>query len=145
MSYSQILPTLYIGNQYSSSVLQPLGAVVSIGCNNKSTLPGLQTLKISISDSSESDITPFLDEVTEFINSLVSDDIVVLVHCKGGINRSPAVIVAYLVRFCGFSMEEALMHVKNKRKGARFQPHYLEQIEAWLESRANSEYVPIGG
>jgi protein-tyrosine phosphatase len=133
MAYSQILPNLYLGNQYATSVIEPVDAVLSIGCNHKNRNSGLQTLKVSIPDSSESDITPFLNEATQFIHEILShSNKVILVHCKGGINRSPAFVVAYLAKYCEFSLEEAVIHVKSKRKGARFQPHYVHQISSWL-------------
>jgi len=41
----------------------------------------------------------------------------VLVHCEGGLGRSPSFVAAYLV-FKGHSAEEAVDLIKNKRHGA---------------------------
>ena len=132
MSYSHILPNLYLGNQYASSVLHPIDAILSIGCNHKSLQSELNTFKVSIVDSYDSDITSNLGEATQFIHSMLVEDKIILVHCKGGINRSPAFIVAYLVKYGGFTLVDAIAFVKSKRKGARFQAHYIAQIESWL-------------
>ena len=90
--------------------------------------------KISIKDSGSSDFTPFLDDVTLFIEQQISTNKTVLVHCKGGINRSPVVVVAYLSRYV-MPFEAALELVKAKRNSVRFQDHYIMQIQRWLQVR----------
>mmetsp|Transcript_121348 Transcript_121348/g.241726 ORF Transcript_121348/g.241726 Transcript_121348/m.241726 type:complete len:254 (+) Transcript_121348:55-816(+) len=44
----------------------------------------------------------------------------VLVHCRGGMNRSPTVIAAYLIRRYNCAVEEAMQIVKEARPAARF-------------------------
>merc|ERR1712062_783922 len=44
----------------------------------------------------------------------------VLVHCRGGMNRSPTVIAAYLIWRHNCSVEEAIQIVKEARPAARF-------------------------
>jgi hypothetical protein len=40
----------------------------------------------------------------------------VLVHCKRGVSRSAAVVIAYLVRFSGLALDKAYAHVKTRRR-----------------------------
>ena len=35
MSYSKIIDNLYLGNQYSTSIIKNIDTIVSIGCNSK--------------------------------------------------------------------------------------------------------------
>jgi protein-tyrosine phosphatase len=58
-----------------------------------------------------------------------------LVHCKGGINRSTAVVIAYLCAYSNMEIKEARAVVSAVRPQARFQPHYMGQVLAWLQAR----------
>ena len=42
------------------------------------------------------------------------DDRKVLVHCQSGINRSPSVVVGYLMKFCGHDLATAAEIVVTK-------------------------------
>ena len=46
----------------------------------------------------------------------------VLVHCRGGMNRSPAVVAAYLVWKYGLSALQAMLVVRQARPPAKFWP-----------------------
>jgi len=67
MSYSKILEHLYLGNQYSTEIIKNIDVIVSIGCNSKNK-DNKPNLKISVRDKITTDITPFLDQVTEYID-----------------------------------------------------------------------------
>jgi hypothetical protein len=94
MALTQILPSLYIGNQFSTTVTE-VDVIISIGCNSKCRR-NVATHKLSIRDSQDSDITEILTTAASLIDDYLSEGKSVLVHCKGGINRSPMVVVAYL-------------------------------------------------
>lgn len=128
---TQLSDNLYLGNQYSTSVIAEVDVIVSIGCNSKSKSPNVTNYKVSVRDNADSDLTPLLSDVTAFIHQHISTNKKVLVHCKGGINRSPIFVVAYLARYV-MTLEEAVHHVTTMRTAARIQPHYLLQVNAWL-------------
>jgi len=58
MSYSEIIDNLYLGNQYSTTIVKNIDTIVSIGCKSKAN--NITNYKISIRDSKSSDLTPFL-------------------------------------------------------------------------------------
>ena len=132
MSYSKIIDNLYLGNQYSTSVIKNVNTIISIGCNSKAI--NVNNLKISIRDKKSSDLTPFLEEVTEYIENELKQNHKVLVHCKGGINRSTAFIVCYLCKYKEMSIDEAQEHISKIRACAKFQEHYMLQIDKWLNT-----------
>src|SRR5690348_2757224 len=115
--YSEITSNLLLGNQYATSSVWA-DAILSIGCNHKSQNKSAISLKISIKDSADSDLTPYLDEATSFIRTHILADATVLVHCKGGINRSPAFVIAYLSLY-EMSLEDAITLVTTKRSSVR--------------------------
>ena len=131
MACSEILHNLYLGNQHSTSTARDIDVIISIGCNHKSRL-NVASYKFSVRDSQESDLTPLFDEVTSIIQHHINLGERVLVHCQGGINRSPAFVLAYLCRYSSMNIENAMQHIKVHRKSARFQPHYVAQVQQWL-------------
>lgn len=133
---SQVLPFLYLGDQYATTVLpvaRQIDSVVSVGCNpNRRTTSHCITYKVSVKDSVTTDLTPFLNDATAFIHDQIRRKKIVLVHCKGGINRSPAIVLAYLCKYQNFSLDDAMLHIKTTRHSVRFQDHYVAQITHWL-------------
>ena len=73
----------------------------------------------------------YLDDATSFIAAHIRRGCV-LVHCGAGKSRSVAVVVAYLCRYAGMSLTEALAFVSARRKGACPAPCFIEAIKRWL-------------
>jgi len=57
----------------------------------------------------------FVDEVGEIIQDSLSSENKVMVNCWQGASRSATVVLAYLIRYQGISVEVALRMVKEKR------------------------------
>lgn len=55
----------------------------------------------------------------------------VLVHCKMGVSRSAATVVAYAMKQYGWSLEQALHHVQELRPIARPNPGFLRQLQTY--------------
>jgi hypothetical protein len=142
--HSCILPSqLYLGNAMSSGIAQ-VEAVLSVGCQPLPNEGVKHRHQLSMVDSVDSDLTPHLTTASTFIQQHIAAGRKVLVHCKGGINRSSAVVVAYLVRYASppLTMDEAAKLVKQQHSSSRMQPHYLKQIEQWskdLQSTSTGE------
>ena len=73
----------------------------------------------------------YLDDATSFIAAHIRRGCV-LVHCGAGKSRSVAVVVAYLCRYAGMSLTEALAFVSARRRGACPAPCFIEAIKRWL-------------
>ena len=129
MSHIEIIKNLWLGNQYSSSIFEG-DSILSIGCNPKKTYTN--QLKLSIIDSKDSDISTILQDAIEFINKELLLNHKILVHCSGGINRSPIIVIVYLVKYCLYNLQDAITLVKQKKTSIRIQPHYLRQIQEFL-------------
>lgn len=54
-----------------------------------------------------------------------------LVHCKMGVSRSAATVVAYAMKQYGWNLEQALRHVQELRPIARPNPGFLRQLQTY--------------
>lgn len=70
--------------------------------------------KVSILDENRQKISGYLKDATEFIHGRIKDG-GVLVHCFMGASRSVAIVVAYLVRYHGMSVDEAIYKIDRLR------------------------------
>ncbi len=61
------------------------------------------------------------------------NDVKCLVHCVAGISRSAALCAAYLIRYEAMTSDEAVQHVRVRRKGARPNAGFLTQLAEWHE------------
>jgi protein-tyrosine phosphatase len=62
----------------------------------------------------------------------------VLVHCSMGMQRSPAVVAAYLIKYNKLNVEEAMDYVKRKRPEAFFYKSTFERALLQWEIEAGS-------
>ena len=56
----------------------------------------------------------------------------VLVHCGAGLSRSVSVVAAYLCRYAGMSLVEAVNYIKERRQGACPADIFWAAITQWL-------------
>ena len=54
----------------------------------------------------------------------------VLVHCRLGISRAPALCAAYLIR-CGMGTDEARQYVEARRRVAKIHPETWRGVAEW--------------
>ncbi|MBS0616399.1 MAG: dual specificity protein phosphatase family protein [Verrucomicrobia bacterium] len=52
-----------------------------------------------------------------FIQDALNADQKVLIHCRGGVSRSPTVLIAYLMKEFGVTHDQALNYVRSRRRG----------------------------
>eukprot|EP00438_Fugacium_kawagutii_P028413 Skav216770 [mRNA] locus=scaffold3378:31329:36554:- [translate_table: standard] len=65
------------------------------------------TSPANLQDDGVSSMLPFLDSACAFVHEQHQQG-AVLVHCKGGISRSPCLVVAYVMKFEQLTLHEAL-------------------------------------
>ena len=126
----RVIPNLYLGNAVAAgdaATLRQLKvtAVQSVGPRSEKVCRGGNTLtlmRVAIQDNDEAHILPFLEEACTWINAeLAKEEGVVLVHCRGGMNRSATMVAAFLVwKFPGMTAAEAIAVVRQARPAARF-------------------------
>ena len=73
-----------------------------------------------------------IDNAIEYINSNISVDNNILIHCKEGVGRSSLIIIAYLIT-TGLDLFESMKIVKSNRWGANLNNIQFQKLKKWYE------------
>ena len=84
------------------------------------------TMHIPISDEPSVNIIKYFPAATKFIHQAPT-----LVHCAMGISRSASMVLAYLMKYYGYSLNNALSLARSKRPIINPNTGFLEQLSTW--------------
>ncbi|KAG0631071.1 hypothetical protein M758_1G225300 [Ceratodon purpureus] len=126
-SRSQILPLLWIGDEYSARVpeVNDFGHVLNVTrevemCSGLSE--GVTFKRFPIFDfggeKQQEAMFNFFDDACSLIDQAVASEKPVLVHCVEGKQRSCAVVAAYLIHAMGLTATQAKEYIVQKRPEA---------------------------
>jgi len=115
-----ILPHLYLGCRKIASCLPGLTEhritrvlnVTNSVPNQFEHLEGFVYKQIAVEDSHEVDMLKHLPEAFSFIEDANRMGEKVLVHCHAGMSRSVTVIIAYLMKYYGHTLDSAYEFIK---------------------------------
>ncbi|RNF03590.1 dual specificity protein phosphatase or MAP kinase phosphatase [Trypanosoma rangeli] len=102
---------------------------------------------IPLNDSQNEDLEHYFDEAFEFIRNAVHHGRV-LVHCRRGISRSAAIVIAYIMASEGQSFRTALESVRIKRPCISLNLAFiqrLEEFEAHLHLMRSADSMKYDG
>jgi len=100
------------------------------------------TLHIPLVDEHRENIDRHIDTACAFIEQARAAEGRVLVHCRRGISRSPAIVVGYLMKHAGFRYESALDFTKTRRACVSLNMafrDFLERLDEALRSGCAAE------
>jgi len=104
---------------------------VTIGGDRK-----FRRMCVRITDSESNDISVHFRTVTAFISRELKSGGKVLVHCVAGVSRSVSLILAYLMKYHGYSARDAYVMVRSKRTIARPNDSFCLQLGQYEKSSA---------
>uniref|UniRef100_A0A4W6CK21 Protein-tyrosine-phosphatase n=1 Tax=Lates calcarifer TaxID=8187 RepID=A0A4W6CK21_LATCA len=104
-------------------------------------LDGLQVLHIPVQDQPHAPLRQYFDPVAERINQNQTGR--TLVHCTAGRSRSPALIMAYLMRFEGLSLRQAHEQVLEQRPFIRPNAGFWRQLIDYERTLFNRNSVQM--
>mmetsp|Transcript_152 Transcript_152/g.203 ORF Transcript_152/g.203 Transcript_152/m.203 type:complete len:195 (-) Transcript_152:74-658(-) len=90
-------------------------------------------------DIKQEDLTPYFDDIVEFIHSAISSGGRVFVHCRRGKSRSASFVLAYLMSKHSHSLDDALEFVKQKRPIVRPNPGFINQLKEFESKLSNQK------
>jgi dual specificity phosphatase 12 len=131
---SEVVPGVSIGSYAVADCPEALEAagithVVCLCDDLPEPAQDLVSLHLPMSDSGDSDLEGLTRKALEFIRGGIKVRGRVLVFCGLGVNRSPAMVSAYLV-IDGWSLDDALRAVYNARPMASLHENYLAKLRA---------------
>ena len=136
---------LFIGNLKNGSnkeEIKILGIKYILNCAAEiqkiDIADGVKYCHIKLTDSSDIDITQFFDQAFSFIESARKRKEKILIHCKLGISRSPAIVIGYLIKYMGYSTESALSFLRIKRAQVNPNRGFISQLNLY-EKKFNSK------
>jgi Dual specificity phosphatase, catalytic domain len=127
--YSLVEDGLYIG----SSVNQPppgTRAVVNL-CGREDPYEAEASLWTPVFEGGKEPSLEWLSQVVAFIAAQRYADRPTYVHCFSGMNRSGAVVTAYLMHEHGWSRDEALVFLQSKRDVVQPNPVLMRLLSEW--------------
>ncbi|XP_042575234.1 dual specificity protein phosphatase 18 [Cyprinus carpio] len=119
MSISQITPTLFLSGAdapLNQALMTRKGITLIVNVTLSHTCPiypGVECIRVAVSDLPNARLSDHFDHVAARIHSNRSGG--TLVHCAAGMSRSPALIMAYLMKYKGVTLRQAHNCVKDSR------------------------------
>ncbi|MBA0653223.1 hypothetical protein Goklo_020423 [Gossypium klotzschianum] len=71
------------------------------------------------------------DDAIQFLEQCEKDKARVLVHCMSGKNRSPAIVIAYLMRSKGWRLPQSYQWVKERRSSVELSQAVYQQLQEY--------------
>lgn len=139
----EILPNLWLGNIKASRnrdfiVTNKINCVINCTKNydfdQEALLPDTKKIRIAVSDTGTPEanraMLSLLDRGVTYIHRQLVRGDRVLVHCYAGKQRSPAVICAYIIKYCEWPVDKALA-VVGKLWNNVYPDHYLDALQSF--------------
>mmetsp|Transcript_5676 Transcript_5676/g.6157 ORF Transcript_5676/g.6157 Transcript_5676/m.6157 type:complete len:202 (+) Transcript_5676:206-811(+) len=90
-------------------------------------------------DDDRADLISLLPECTTYIDKVLSDNGVILVHCRAGQCRSVSVVLAYLMRYKDMTYSESVTFLKARRPYIDVKKGFKLQLDLWGDLDFNLE------
>mmetsp|Transcript_76781 Transcript_76781/g.144681 ORF Transcript_76781/g.144681 Transcript_76781/m.144681 type:complete len:438 (+) Transcript_76781:73-1386(+) len=139
MMPSEVLENfLYLGNRSNAGDergLENMGishmlSVVADSDEEIATPAGMERIVLHAADSSDEDIAALFPRAVQFLQQVHEAGGRVLVHCVAGRSRSASLVIAYLMRRCNMTLNEAFTLLKEKRPVVLPNSGFWQQLEA---------------
>ena len=139
--YSNITDNIIISGEYTQNdvfTIQKLGVKCVIDMRSESIFDqslfksiGINYFNIPVDNYFAPELDQ-IDNAIEFINSNISVDNNILIHCKEGVGRSSLIIIAYLIT-TGLDLFESMKIVQSNRWGANLNNIQFQKLKKWYE------------
>uniref|UniRef100_A0A8B9RVF6 protein-serine/threonine phosphatase n=1 Tax=Accipiter nisus TaxID=211598 RepID=A0A8B9RVF6_9AVES len=92
--------------------------------------PALFTyMNVRVYDEETAQLLPHWNDTFLFLSRVRADGGRALVHCRMGLSRSAATVLAYAMKEFGWTLERALRHVRHCRPGVLPNPGFMRQLD----------------
>ncbi|XP_073348057.1 dual specificity protein phosphatase 18 [Pagrus major] len=132
MSLSQITPTLFLSGAdapLNATLVSQKGITLIVNATLNHACPaypGVECVRVPVSDLPSARLGDHFDRVAERIHGNRAGG--TLVHCAAGMSRSPALVMAYLMRYRAVTLCQAHRWVQESRPYVRLNAGFWEQL-----------------
>lgn len=126
-----VVPHLFIGAHRAVTMknLKANRIRFAINLSGMSVSNSATMLDIRVDDDERAPISDFFDLTFDLINHCVQHQVNILVFCAAGASRSATIVLNYLIKGCGMSLDKALSHLKRVRPVVMPNQGFLKALE----------------
>ncbi|KAM6115132.1 protein phosphatase Slingshot homolog 3 [Pterocles gutturalis] len=132
---SRIFPHLYLGSEWNAANLEELQQnrvthILNVAREIDNFFPALFTyMNVRVYDEETAQLLPHWNDTFLFLSHVRAAGGRALVHCRMGLSRSAATVLAYAMKEFGWPLERALRHVRHCRPGVLPNPGFMRQLD----------------
>ncbi|KAM6954056.1 dual specificity protein phosphatase 18 [Aplochiton taeniatus] len=132
MALSQITPTLFLSGAdgpLNQALVSRKGITLIVNAtvtHPSPVYPGVECVRVPVSDIPSARLSDHFDRVADRIHGNWTGG--TLVHCVAGMSRSPALVMAYLMRHRGVNLRQAHSLVQESRPYVRLNAGFWAQL-----------------
>ncbi|XP_022089640.1 protein phosphatase Slingshot homolog 2-like isoform X2 [Acanthaster planci] len=136
-SATLIFDHIYLGSEWNASHLEELeangvGYILNVTMEIDNFYPNRFIYhNVRLYDIESSELLKYWDETYKFLSKAKEKGSKALVHCKMGISRSAATVIAYAMKEYNWPLEKARSFVARKRKCVNPNTGFLQQLQVY--------------
>lgn len=132
---SRVFPHIYLGSEWNAANLEELQQncvthILNVAREIDNFFPALfHYMNVRVYDEETAQLLPHWNDTFLFLSDIKARGGRALVHCRMGLSRSAATVLAYAMKEFGWSLERALRHVRRCRPGVQPNPGFMRQLD----------------
>ncbi|XP_042287092.1 protein phosphatase Slingshot homolog 2b isoform X1 [Thunnus thynnus] len=136
-SPTEIFDHVFLGSEWNASNLEELQKsgvqyILNVTREIDNFFPGVfEYHNIRVYDEEATDLLAYWNDTYKFISRAKKAGSKCLVHCKMGISRSAATVIAYAMKEYGWDLKKAFDYVKERRAVTKPNPSFMRQLEEY--------------
>ncbi|XP_029303997.1 LOW QUALITY PROTEIN: protein phosphatase Slingshot homolog 2b [Cottoperca gobio] len=136
-SPTEIFDHVFLGSEWNASNMEELQKsgvqyILNVTREIDNFFPGVfEYHNIRVYDEEATDLLAYWNETYKFISRAKKAGSKCLVHCKMGISRSAATVIAYAMKEHGWDLKKAFDYVKERRAVTKPNPSFMRQLEEY--------------
>uniref|UniRef100_A0A669B7G1 protein-serine/threonine phosphatase n=1 Tax=Oreochromis niloticus TaxID=8128 RepID=A0A669B7G1_ORENI len=134
-SPTEIFDHVFLGSEWNASnldELQNFHYILNVTREIDNFFPGVfEYHNIRVYDEEATDLLAYWNDTYKFISRAKKSGSKCLVHCKMGISRSAATVIAYAMKEYGWDLKKAFEYVKERRTVTKPNPSFMRQLEEY--------------
>uniref|UniRef100_A0A672FLL3 protein-serine/threonine phosphatase n=1 Tax=Salarias fasciatus TaxID=181472 RepID=A0A672FLL3_SALFA len=136
-SPTEIFDHVFLGSEWNASNLEELQNsgveyILNVTREIDNFFPGVfEYHNIRVYDEEATDLLAYWNDTFKFISRAKKSGSKCLVHCKMGISRSAATVIAYAMKEYGWDLKKAFDYVKERRTVTKPNPSFMRQLEEY--------------